>query len=277
MTTAASETIYRRDLFDGRAVLVTGAGSGIGRVIACAFAALGASVLLCGRKLEPLQETEKLITDVGGRAASLAMTIRDPEQAVSAVACAFERFGRLDALVNNAGGQFVQPAIDLSAKGWQAVIDTNLSGSWHMMQAAARHWRDTGAHGAIVNVVLNVWRGIPGMAHSVAARAGVVFLSKTIAVEWAPLGIRVNCVAPGIIDGAALQHYDDAVKRKCMRDSNPFRRLGRPEDIAQACIYLASPAGDFVTGEVLTVDGGQQLWGDVWAVPKPAYFRIDEP
>lgn len=270
-----STSPYRDGLFDGQAGIVTGAGSGIGREIAILIAHLGARVLLCGRRSEPLEETRRIIEAAGGVSHAFPMTIRDPQQAVRAVDEAWQRWGRLDVLVNNAGGQFPQAAIDVSTKGWLAVIDTNLNGTWHMMQAAAQRWRKEDSGGAIVNVVLDIWRGIPGMAHSVAARAGVVYLSKTVAVEWAPLDIRVNCVAPGLIATSGFEHYDPQVLAHVTRDANPNRRPGSASDIAEACIYLAMPSSRFVTGEVLTVDGGQQLWGDVWAVRKPEHFHFD--
>jgi citronellol/citronellal dehydrogenase len=158
--------------------------------------------------------------------------------------------------------KLVQPASDISPKGWRAVIDTNLNGTWNMMQAAAHRWRDDDSGGCIVNVVLNISRGIPGMTHSVAARAGVIYLSKTVAVEWARLRVRVNCVAPGVIESSGLAGYDKAVLERSFRHSNPQSRPGSTDDVALACLYLASPAADFITGEVLTVDGGQRLWGE---------------
>src|SRR5690606_16193054 len=136
---------------------------------------------------------------------------------------------------------------------WHAVIDTNLNGTWYMMQAAARRWRAQRHAGCVVNIVLDIARGIPGMAHSVASRAGVVYLSKTVAVEWAPLDIRVNCIAPGLIRSSGFDLYDPQVRHKSENDSNPMRRLGSIADIAEGCIYLASPSAGFVTGELLAI------------------------
>ena len=267
---------YRSDLFAGRTFLVTGGGSGLGRAVACLAARLGATVLISGRREEGLRQTRDAIAAHGGICHYHAASIRDAEAVAGLLAWSREFGGGPDVLVNNAGGQYPQSAIDFSAKGWQAVIDTNLTGSWNMMQAAARHWRDTGRPGVIVNVVLDVWRGIPGMAHSVAARGGVIYLSKTLAIEWAPLGIRVNCVAPGLVATEGSDQYPDAVRAKLTTDTNPQRRMADALEIAEACLYLCTPNARFVNGEVLTIDGGQQLWGDIWAVPKPDYFRYDE-
>jgi citronellol/citronellal dehydrogenase len=143
-----------------------------------------------------------------------------------------------------------------------------------MMQAAAKRWRDAGRPGSIVNIVTNVARGMPGIAHSCAARAGVVYLSKTLAVEWAPLNIRVNCIAPGVTATSGMNVYPPDALRD-MPNSNPMKRFGQVEDVANAVCYIAGDAAGFVTGEVLTVDGGNQMWGDQWTIPRPDYFRTD--
>lgn len=270
------QTSFRSDLFKDHVVVVTGGGSGIGREIAMRFAALGARVLICGRKQQSLDETCSAIRDAGGEAEPFALNIREPERCHEAIEAAWSFWGRLDTLVNNAGGQFGQAAIDISTNGWNAVIDTNLNGTWHMMQAAAKRWQAAGSGGSVINIVLDIQRGIPGMAHSVAARGGVVYLSKTVAIEWAPLRIRVNCIAPGLIKSSGFELYDPQVQRKSLTDSNPMRQMGETVDIAEGCIYLAAPAGRFITGEVLTIDGGQQLWGDVWGISKPNYFRFED-
>jgi citronellol/citronellal dehydrogenase len=255
--------------FAGQVVVISGAGTGIGRACAHWFARLGADVVLCGRNAERLAAAGAAVAAHGGRVMTEAMTIRDPE----AVAVLFDRvwaeWGRVDVLVNNAGGQFPQSAIDFSVKGWNAVIDTNLNGPFWMMQAAARGWRDHGRSGAIINVVAGVSRGMPGVAHTCAARAGVIHLSKTVAVEWAPLGIRVNCVAPGVIASEGMNAYPPAVQA-AFAGTNTMKRFGEVEEIADAIVFLAG-AG-FMTGEVLTIDGGQQLWGDQWTIPRPDYF-----
>ncbi len=263
---------YRQDLLAGQVVLVSGAGSGIGKAIAVQSARLGAKVAICGRKPEKLERTAALLRRIGAEVMVRLATIRDPEDVTRLNAEVWERFGRLDHLVNNAGGQFPQAAIDYSVKGWNAVIDTNLSGSWYMMQAAARNWRDRGVAGSIVNIVTVVWRGMPGVAHTCAARAGVIYLSKTLAIEWAPLNIRVNCVAPGAIATEGMDVYSDEARRDLPR-SNLMQRYGTARDIADAVTYLAGPSGGFVTGEVLVVDGGNQVWGDQWTIPRPAYFE----
>ena len=256
-------------LLAGQRALVTGAGSGIGRAIAHWLARLGADVVLCGRKPEKLEATANAIAAYGGEVIVKPLTIRDPE----AVAALFADIGPLDILINNAGGQFPQAAIDFAPKGWAAVIDTNLNGTWYMMQAAARAWRDAGRGGSIVNIVAVVGRGMPGVAHTCAARAGVIHVSKTVAIEWAPLGIRVNCVAPGIIATEGMQVYPEEAVRD-MPNTNLMRRFGEVEEVANAVAYLASSAGGFITGEVLTLDGGNHLWGDQWTIPRPDYFKV---
>ena len=145
-----------------------------------------------------------------------------------------------------------------------------------MMQNAARHWRDHGQPGSIINVVAVIWRGLPHVAHTCASRAGVIFLSKTVAVEWAPLNIRVNCVAPGTIRTEAFNYYPES-GRASFDQANPMLHAGDSWDVAEAIVYVASQAGKFITGEVLNVDGGQQCWGDPWFAGRPPYFELDYP
>jgi citronellol/citronellal dehydrogenase len=273
---AARPTVFRPDLLAGKVFLVSGGGSGIGRGMAYLLARLGADVMICGRRAEKLAETaDGIRRHVGREIGTHAMTIREPDQVESVVEATFERFGRLDTLVNNGGGQFPQAAIDFSVKGWLAVIDTNLNGTWYMMQSAARRWRDLGQSGSIVNIVATVWRGMPQVAHTCAARAGVIYLSRTVATEWAPLGIRVNCIAPGAIATDGLNVYPDGVPER-FAHTNPMKRLGDVQDIAEAVVYVSAESGKFMTGEVVVVDGGHGAWGDTeWPGGRPDYFDVD--
>ena len=271
---ASQPTVYRDGLLDGKVVLVSGGGTGIGKAIAFLVARLGADVVICGRTESKLEEARDAIADATGREPLVApMSIREPEAVENLLDTVHERFGRLDTLVNNAGGQFPQDAIDFSRKGWSAVIDLNLNGTWWMMQEAARRWRDKGVGGNIVNIVAHVERGMPQAAHSCAARAGVIYLSKTIATEWAPLNIRVNCVAPGTIETDGFAVYPPHALAR-FHEANPMKRLGSAWDVAEASVYLASDAANFVTGEVLTVDGGMAQWGVVWPAGMPEYFDV---
>jgi len=270
--TPEPETVFRSDLLKDKVVVVSGGGSGLGRAMVLQMAKLGARLAICGRRPEPLEETARLVAEGGGHPVFVQpMSIRDPEAVAAFIANVWEHFGALDLLVNNAGGQFPQAAIDFSPKGWNAVIDTNLTGPFHMMQAAARQWRDHARPGSIVNIVAVVSRGLPGIAHSCAARAGVIYLSKTLAIEWAPLGIRVNCVAPGAIATGGLETYSEEARRELPR-SNLMQRFGETADVVNAVLYLGSGTGGFITGETLVVDGGNQVWGDQWTIPRPAYF-----
>ena len=265
----------REDYFKGKTVLVSGAGTGLGRGIAHWVARTGGNVILCGRKEEKLLAAQAAIAQYGGESLVHAMSIREPDAVEALFEKAYERFGGIDLLVNNAGGQFPTHAIDIAPKGWNAVIDTNLTGTWNMMQAAAKRWRDANKPGSIVNIIAVVGRGMPGVAHTAAARAGVIALSKTVAIEWAPLNIRVNCVAPGLISSEGMNVYNpDAVK--AMVQTNVMKRFGQIEEIANAVCFVGGAGGSFITGEVLHVDGGNQIWGDQWTIPKPDYFKVDE-
>ena len=271
---AAWPLTFRDDALTGQVCVVSGGGSGMGRAIAYVLTRLGAQVVVCGRRPEMLEETAAGISEhLGKTIVTRAMTIREPEQVLSLFADTWERFGRLDVLVNCAGGQYPQAAIDFSVKGWNAVIDTNLNGTWYMMQSAAQHWRDRGQPGTIVNIVAVVSRGMPQVAHTAAARAGVIYLSKTLSIEWAPLNIRINCVAPGSIATNGLNVYPREAA-EAFSISNPMKRLGDVMDIAQAVVYLAAPTGKFITGELLAVDGGRQNWGEDWPGGIPEYFRV---
>lgn len=267
-------TVYRDDLYAGKVALVSGAGSGIGKAIAFLLARLGATLVICGRKREALEDCADKLRALSGREVMThAMTIRDPGQVEGLLDAAWQRFGGIDVLVNNAGGQFAAHAMDFTDKGWNAVIDTNLNGTWYMMQGAARYWRDAGRPGSIVTIVVVTQQGLHGVAHTIAARSGVVGLSRALAVEWAPLGIRVNCIAPGVIETPGWKVYDPAAIEAYPR-SNPMKRNGSTWEVAEACAYLAGPAAAYVTGDVLHVAGGAQLWGETWTIDKPDYFKV---
>jgi citronellol/citronellal dehydrogenase len=268
---AAMPLTFRDGLFDGQVALVSGAGRGIGKAIAFQLARLGAKVALCGRDEGRLNTAAEKLRSLGAEVLAHPMSIRDPDAVARLYDAVWEKFATLDLVVNNAGGQFPQAAIDFSPKGWNAVIDTNLNGTWYMMQQAARRWRDANRGGAIVNIVTVVSRGMPGVAHTCAARAGVIYVSKTVAIEWAPLGIRINCVAPGAIATEGMEVYPEEA-RQALPKTNLMKRFGDVRDIADAVCYLAGPSGAFMTGEVVTVDGGNQVWGDQWTIPRPAWF-----
>lgn len=268
---AAMPLTFRDGLFDGQVALVSGAGRGIGKAIAFQLARLGAKVALCGRDEARLNATADRLRTLGADVLAHPMSIRDPDAVAKLYDAVWAKFGTLDLVVNNAGGQFPQAAIDFSPKGWNAVIDTNLNGTWYMMQTAARRWRDAKRGGNIVNIVTVIGRGMPGVAHTCAARAGVIYVSKTVAIEWAPLGIRVNCVAPGAIMTEGMEVYPEEA-RTALPKTNLMKRFGDVRDIADAVCYLAGPSGGFMTGEVVTVDGGNQVWGDQWTIPKPEWF-----
>lgn len=273
---AARPTVYRDDALLGQVILITGGAGGFGRAMAILFTRLGADVVIAGRDGDRLAAAAASVGSLTGRAPfHHPVNIRQPESVDTLFDAVHARHGRIDTLVNNAGGQFAQNAIDFSRKGWLAVIDTNLNGTWWMMQGAARHWRDQARPGNIINIVVPIARGIPQTAHTTAARAGIVYLSKTVSTEWAPLGIRVNCVAPGTIESDGFQHYDPAAVAR-FRNANPLKMLGDVWDVAEGCAYLAAPSAKFITGEVLTIDGGMQQWGTAWSAGRPDYFKEGE-
>lgn len=270
----ARPTVFRPGLMQDQVVLVSGGGGGIGRAVCYLFARLGASVAACGRDPEPLARLAGGLAALGTPCFTQTMTIRDPAQVGALMDAVWERFGRLDVLVNNAGGQFAAPALDITPKGWNAVIDTNLNGTWYMMQAAARRWRDRGQPGSVINMVTPVSRARVGIPHTVASRAGQVAVSRSLAVEWAPHSIRVNCIALGVFASPGLSRYPPTARGSFAH--NPMRRLGDVHDVAEACVYLAAPSGRFITGIVLTVDGGGENWGEFWPLGRPEYFRVEE-
>ena len=266
-------TVYRDDLFAGQTIVISGAGTGMGRAMAILTARLGANVVICGRRQDKLDEVKNAITDATGKEIiAQSVNIREPDTVEAFIASVFEQFGQIDTLINSAGGQFSQAAIDFSRKGWLAVIDTNLNGTWWMMQEAAKRWRDRNQPGNIINIAAHVERGMPQSAHSCAARAGVIYVSKTVSTEWAEHNIRVNCIAPGAIETEGVTQYPPEALAQ-FHNANPMKKFGDVWDIAQTAVYLAAPSSKFVTGEVITVDGGMAQHGWVWPMGRPDYFK----
>lgn len=249
---------YAPDLMAGQVALVTGSGSGMGRATALEMASCGARLALFARREEPLQETAEMIRAAGGEALVVPGDTRDADSIETAMGRIKERYGRLDVLVNNAGGQYVAAARDITNKGFEAVIRNNLIGSWQMTRAAAEHFMYENG-GSIVFVTAISRTALTGFAHTVAARAGVTGMMKTLAAEWGEYGIRLNCVAPGTIRTEALGRYPIPPERWKQLNRSVLNRMGTAEDIAGTIIFLASRLGSFITGEDLYVDGGETL------------------
>jgi citronellol/citronellal dehydrogenase len=251
---AAYGSVFRDGLFAGQAGIVTGAGSGIGRATAHELAALGARVALVGRKLDKLEAVAREIAEAGGIARCYAADIREEERVAETVRAILADFGRVDFLVNNAGGQFASPLERISAKGWDAVVRTNLTGGFLMAREAYTQWMKENG-GAIVNMIADMWHGMPGMGHSGAARAGMLNFTETAAFEWAP--VRVNAIAPGWIASSGLDRYPPEMREqiRALPAKVPAGRLGTESEVSAAIVFLLSPAAAFISGACLRVDG----------------------
>jgi citronellol/citronellal dehydrogenase len=261
--------IFAPDVLDGQVVLVTGGGSGLGRATAIELAACGANVVVAGRRLEPLEETVSLCDE--GRCSALACDIREEDQVEQLVDDVLERHGRIDTLVNNAGGQYMTPAEDISAKGWDTVVRLNLRGTWLLTQAAANKAMIPAGSGKVINVTLSPHHGLPGMAHSSSARAAVENLTRVLSIEWARFNIKLNAIAAGHFATEALKKYPKPVYEGVAR-TVPLQRLGEPDEHAWLVAFLASPAGDYCSGAIFTVDGAR----DNWFGPYPPMGLADE-
>jgi citronellol/citronellal dehydrogenase len=264
-------SVFRPGLFAGQTVLVTGSGSGIGRCTAHELAALGAHVVLIGRSAEKLAAVEAEIRDDGGEASHAPCDIRDEDAVRAVVAAILAARGRIHGLVNNAGGQYPSPLENISGKGWQAVLATNLTGGF--LVARECYSQCMRAHGgAIVNMLADMWHGMPGMGHSGAARAGMLNFTETAACEWAP--VRVNAVAPGWIASSGMDTYPEAMKPliQGLAKHVPAARLGTEAEVAAAIVFLLSEAAAFVSGACLRIDGAAPNARRHWMMPsgKPA-------
>ena len=276
-------SVFKPGLFAGKVIVVTGGGSGIGRCTAHELAALGAHVVLVGRNLQKLMDVAGEIAADGtvehpgvrghvGHVSFHACDIRQEETVRNTVAAIVIAHGRIDGLVNNAGGQYITPLENISAKGWDAVVATNLTGGFLMarecyLQSMQEHG------GSIVNIVADIWGSMPGMGHSGAARAGMVSFTETAAMEWARSGVRVNAVAPGYIASSGMDHYppEAGAMLREMRDTVPLGRFGNEAETSAAIAFLLSPAASFISGSVMRIDGARPQvrmgWGQIAAQP----------
>lgn len=252
------QSVFAPGLFAGQVMLVTGGGSGIGRCVAHELAALGAHVALIGRKADKLQGVVDEIYQDGGIASFHVCDIRQEPTVKQTVAAVVAAHGRINGLVNNAGGQYMMPLEAISAKGWEAVLNTNLTGGFLMarecfLQSMAKHG------GSIVNIVADMWGSMPGMGHSGAARAGMVSFTETAALEWAGRGVRVNAVAPGYIASSGMDHYPPEMgpMLREMTQTIPLGRFGTEAEASAGIVFLLSPAAAFISGSTLRIDGAR--------------------
>lgn len=246
----------------GKVALITGGSSGMGKDMALTFAKHGAKVVICGRSMERLEPVIAEIHKAGGAAKAFECDVREPDRVNEMVQFTVEQFGPIDILINNAAGNFVVKAEDLSVNGWRAVENIVLNGTWYCSQAVGKHMIETGKGGSIINIVATyAWTGGPGVVHSASAKAGVVAMAKTLAAEWGKYGIRVNCIAPGPIEGtggADKLWPNEQVKNQILRGI-PLRRLGTKQDVSNLALFLVSDYASYITGDVITIDGGASL------------------
>jgi citronellol/citronellal dehydrogenase len=254
--------LFQPGLLDGQVAVVTGGGSGLGRAGALELAALGARVVVCGRRPGPLEETAAAAD--GGRCEGIACDIREEDQVEALVDEVLARHGRIDLLVNNAGGQYLTPAEDITPKGFRTVIRLNVEGTWLMTHAVATKAMIGAGGGKIVNVTLSPHHGLPGMAHSSAARAAVENLTRVLSIEWARFGIRLTALAAGHFATETLRTKYPKPVVEGVAGTVPLQRLGTEEEFAWLVAYLASPAGDYVSGAILTIDGARDNWFGAW-------------
>jgi citronellol/citronellal dehydrogenase len=271
---SAYRTVFRPGLFAGQTVVVTGGGSGIGRCTAHELAALGAHVVLIGRKQPKLEATAEEIAQDGGEATWFPCDIREEEAVKSAVTSVLAARGRIHGLVNNAGGQFPAPLSAISQKGFETVVRTNLVGGFLFAREVFTQCMANNG-GAIVNIVADMWHSMPGMGHSGAARAGMVNFTQTAAVEWASCGVRVNAVAPGWIASSGLDHYEGTMAKALiprLRAAVPVGRLGTESECSAAIVFLLSEAAAFISGTTLRVDGAAPNASQIW--PSQEHDRV---
>lgn len=254
--------MFASNLLENKIVLVTGGRSGIGYTIAESALKYGAKVFIASRNGEKLKAAAKELSKLG-ECKAFACDIREPDELANLANFIAEEAGQLDILVNNAGGQFPSTAEDISINGWNAVINNNLNGTWYCTQQMAKQFFIPQEAGVVVNIIANIERGFPGMAHTGAARAGVENLTKTLAVEWAKYNIRINAVAPGIIKSSGLENYPPELLQG-ISDRIPMKRLGSTQEVADLSLFLLSPMAAYMTGETVYIDGGQRLWGDMF-------------
>lgn len=264
-------SVFRPGLFDDRSMIVTGGGSGIGRCIAHELASLGAHVAITGRRIERLESVKAEIEGLGGLASSHAFDIRDEDAVVAAIDEIVARHGPITGLVNNAGGQYPSPVEELSVKGWEAVIRNNLTGGFIVSREVYK--RSMAEHGgSIVNIIADIWGGMPMMAHSGAARAGMLNFTETAACEWARSGVRVNAVAPGWISSSGFDTYDAAMQEQLRRlkDEIPLGRYGNEAEVSAAVVFLLTPGASFISGSCIRVDGAVPNHRHTWTLEPPA-------
>jgi citronellol/citronellal dehydrogenase len=252
------DSIYNPGLFGDQIIVVTGGGSGIGRCTAHELASLGAHVAIVGRNEVKLERVRGEIESDGGSISTHIADIRDEDAVIATIEQVLADHGRIDGLVNNAGGQYRAPLKTISTKGFEAVVKSNLTGGFIVMREVYNRWMiDNG--GAIVNMIADIWHGWPHFSHSAAARGGMLTLSECAATEWAESGVRVNTVAPGSIASQGLDTYEDkdtAFIQNELTPGIPLQRFGTEAEVSAAIVYLLSPAASYITGSCIRIDGG---------------------
>ena len=262
-------SIFRPGLFDGQSIVITGGGSGIGRCTAHELVSLGARVALVGRSIGKLETVQAELSQVGGEATLHTCDIRDEEAVKATVADIITQQGAIHGLVNNAGGQFPARLEEITLKGWDAVIRTNLTGGFLFARECYVQWMKENGGGPIVNMVADMWNSMPGMGHSGAARKGMVSFTETAALEWAAAGVRVNAIAPGMIISSGMDTYPDWWKERVTARiaSHPVKRMGTESEISAGIVFLLSEAAAFITGSCLRIDGGAPNIRMNWDMP----------